>query len=389
MAQLISKRQDIDFALLRRVNLQSTVIYVVLLSVFCVGGIVGCSSNPFSHRLYLRNNVAALNQPHNPQGQSIRIEVPAGMPARLIGEQLVIAGLIGDARLFEAYVRVNGLADRLVAGTYILSPTMTLPEIAEALQNTQAATLLITFPEGWRFGQMVDHLRSLQIFNDEEMVSYEHQVTSGQIAHQDAADYPFLSTRPLNTGLEGYLFPDTYEVILNAPTADSILSHQLKTFQRKVMPLYEKAEDEGNTTLDLYTVLTLASIVEREAVIPDERPIIAGVYLNRLAEGMKLQADPTVQYAMGYQPESKQWWKTPVFLEEYSTVLSPYNTYLYAGLPPGPIANPGISSIEAVLYPESHNFLYFVAVPEQSGRHVFARTFEEHEQNVQQYLRGG
>jgi UPF0755 protein len=135
-------------------------------------------------------------------------------------------------------------------------------------------------------------------------------------------------------------------------------------------------------------VLTVASIVEREAVVAEERPAIAGVYLNRLVAGIKLEADPTVQYAMGYQAAADQWWKTPVFLEEYSSVDSPYNTYLYPGLPPGPIASPGLRSIQAVLQPAQHDYLYFVALPDGSGRHVFATTFEEHSANVQRYLQG-
>jgi UPF0755 protein len=167
-----------------------------------------------------------------------------------------------------------------------------------------------------------------------------------------------------------------------------VLSRQLDNFAAQVVPAYEEARAAGTTDLDLYSVLTLASIVEREAVIPNERPDIARVYLNRLANNMLLEADPTVQYAMGYQPESGQWWKTPVFLEEYSGVDSPYNTYLYRGIPPGPIASPGLSSIQAVLNPAGHDFLYFVAVPDGTGAHVFATTFEEHVVNVQRYLRG-
>jgi UPF0755 protein len=138
----------------------------------------------------------------------------------------------------------------------------------------------------------------------------------------------------------------------------------------------------------LYTVLTVASIVEREAVIPAERPDIAGVYLNRIAQGIRLEADPTVQYAMGYQEATGQWWKTPVFLEEYSSVISPYNTYLNDGLPPGPIASPGLSSIEAVLHPGQHDYIYFVATADGTGAHVFASTFEEHAENVRRYQSG-
>jgi UPF0755 protein len=123
--------------------------------------------------------------------------------------------------------------------------------------------------------------------------------------------------------------------------------------------------------------------VEREAVVPEERPTIASVYLNRIAQDMYLNADPTVQYAMGYQPETGQWWKTPVTLEEYENVNSPYNTYLYPGLPPGPICSAGASSILAVLQPTPTSYLYFLG--RGDGSHVFAETFEEHERNVQTY----
>jgi UPF0755 protein len=154
------------------------------------------------------------------------------------------------------------------------------------------------------------------------------------------------------------------------------------------MTLYWDAVAQGTTTLELHDVLSLASIVEREAVVDQERAAIAGVYLNRLAEAMRLEADPTVQYAMGYQPGTGQWWKTPVYLEEYQQVDSPYNTYLYEGLPPGPIASASLASIRAVLYPEEHDYLYFVATPDGSGRHVFSRTFQEHLENVRRYRQG-
>jgi len=135
--------------------------------------------------------------------------------------------------------------------------------------------------------------------------------------------------------------------------------------------------------LSLYEVLTMASIVEREAVVPEERPLIASVYLNRLQQGMYLQADPTVQYAMGFQPDTGQWWKTPVTLEEYEGVNSPYNTYLYPGLPPGPISSPGADAILAVLQPDESPYLFFLA--RGDGSHIFAETFEEHQRNIQLY----
>ena len=167
----------------------------------------------------------------------------------------------------------------------------------------------------------------------------------------DPTKYPFLQDRPAGSSLEGFLFPDTYNIPAVGATPADVFERQLDSFAAKVIPAYEEAVANGTTDLDLHSVLTLASIVEREAVIAEERPDIAAVYLNRIANGIALEADPTVQYAMGYQEESGQWWKTPVFLEEYGSVISPYNTYLNAGLPPGPIASPGLSSIQAVLSP--------------------------------------
>jgi len=342
-------------------------------------------------RVYLQTRQGQVQQAVGTDARPVRFTVAPGTPARLIGQQLKTAGLITDDRLFEAYVRVNDLAAQLEAGTFILSPAMTMLEIVETLQQAEAANLTITIPEGWRLGQIVDYLAAAEVFGGDPitLAEYRTQVQTGNLSSLDATAYAFLQGRPSGMSLEGYLFPDTYELPLAGATAQDILARQLDNFANRVIPLYEAAVTEEATTLSLYEVLTVASIVEREAVVAEERPAIAGVYLNRLANGIKLEADPTVQYAMGYQAEAKQWWKTPVFLEEYSGVDSPYNTYLYPGLPPGPIANPGLGSIQAVLQPAQHDYIYFVALPDGTGRHVFAKTFEEHSENVRRYLSGG
>jgi UPF0755 protein len=339
---------------------------------------------------YLAANRSQLTRPVSVDDRPIRFAIEPGTPARAIGQQLQEAGLINDDLLFEAYVRVNGLDARLSAGAFILTPSMTMVEIVEILQHAEASAVTITIPEGWRAEQIADYLDDAGIFasNPSAIETYRRQVTTTDLSGLDPTQYPFLQGRPAGVGLEGYLFPDTYEVPAEQPVAADVLQRQLDNFSSRVVPRYEAAHAAGQTDLSLYEVLTMASIVEREAVVPEERPAIAGVYLNRLAVGMKLEADPTVQYAMGYQPETEQWWKTPVSLEEYSSVNSPYNTYLYSGLPPGPICNPGLSSIEAVLQPEKHDFLYFVATPDGSGRHVFAKTFEEHYENVRRYQQG-
>ncbi|GAG39770.1 unnamed protein product, partial [marine sediment metagenome] len=173
---------------------------------------------------------------------------------------------------------------------------------------------------------------------------------------------------------------DTYRLPADASAGDLIRTMLFTFGQRVTQEIRQAIAGQG---LTLHGAVTLASIVEREARLPDERPIIASVFLNRLVQGIKLEADPTVQYAIGYQEATGEWWKRPLLYADLE-IDSPYNTYRYAGLPPGPIANPGLSSIEAVAYPAETGYLFFVldCTAEQAGRHVFAETFEEHQANV-------
>ena len=366
---------------------QFAFLAIVVTAVFAISA---CGGGERMQQAYLNSNREKVDRPASVDSRPVRFVVEPGTPARVIGGNLRKVGLISDDLLFEAYVRVNGLAARLEAGTFVLAPSMTMAEIVDALQHAEAASVAITIPEGWRLEQSGDYLEAAGVFveHSEEGDAYRDFTAGSDLAGLDPSRYPFLQDRPAGASLEGYLFPDTYEIPAEGATAADIVGRQLDGFAERVVPAYEAAVEEGKTDMDLFSVLTLASIVEREAVVAEERPAIAGVYLNRLSGGMRLEADPTVQYAMGYQPESDQWWKTPVYLEEYSSVDSPYNTYLYAGIPPGPIASPGLSSIQAVLEPEEHDYLYFVALADDSGAHVFAQTFEEHAQNVRQYQAG-
>ena len=358
-----------------------------LVSLIFIGMLFLSGCGDMMQRVYLQGRTAQINEAVSAEETPHRFVVESGTTARQIGQDLAAAGLINDARLFEAYVRVNGLATTLEAGTFILTPSMTMAEIVAMLQEAEAAAVTVTIPEGWRLEQIADYLDAAAVFSEPtQMALYRSQTVAGTLTQLASSDFPFLQSRPPGASLEGYLFPDTYEIPAEGALADDLLRRQLETFGLRVVPRYEAAVSSGATDLSLHEVLTLASIVEREAVVPAERPAIAAVYLNRLASDMRLEADPTVQYAMGYQPATGQWWKTPVFLAEYSAVDSPYNTYLYAGLPPGPIASPGLSSIEAVLNPDDHDYLYFVALPDGSGAHVFSTTFEEHSENVRRYL---
>ena len=359
------------------------VVLIVLLGI-CALVATACSGDS-ALSVYLEANRDRLSVAASAQKQPVPFVVAPGTPAKAIAQDLQTAGLINDALLFEAYVRVQGLSSKLEAGTHTLSPDMTIPEIADVLQNALAPSITVTVRPGWRLEQTADVLNKSSANSGD---AYRQAATAADLSGltpEDRKRYSFLQFLPAGQGLEGYLYPDSYELPREGATAADLLKRQLDEFEAKVMPVYWEAVAQDPATPDLHQVVTLASIVEREAVLDEERPTIAGVYLNRLARGMRLEADPTVQYAMGFQPATGQWWKTPVFLEEYSQVDSPYNTYLTSGLPPGPIAAPRLASIRAVLNPEQHDYLYFVAEPGGSGRHIFSRTFEEHLENVKRY----
>jgi len=334
---------------------------------------------------YLETNRAKLEQPASTEPSPTQFVIQPGQPARTIAENLANAGLITDARLFEAYVRGNGLASSLQAGAFQLSPSMTIPEIAESLQRAVAPEFVVRVGEGWRLEQTADYLTQKTPLDGAD---YRRRAETGDLAGLDTSGYEFLDLRPAGASLEGYLYPDTYRLPAEGATVLDLLGRQLDKFAEQVLPFWREAEAKGTTELTLHQALTLASIIEREAIADAERPMIAGVYLNRLARKMKLQADPTVQYAMGYQADTGRWWKTPMNLDEYASADSPYNTYLYPGLPPGPIANPSLKSILAVLEPARHDYLFFVAEPGGTGRHAFARTYEEHLKNVERYRQG-
>lgn len=319
--------------------------------------------------LYLQTQVDAINTSVSDDPAPVPFTIEIGESAVTISSRLQTMGLISDADLFRLFLRYNGLDASLEAGDYILQRNMNMREIARALQRATFEEVVVTIPEGWRAEQVAEHLSNEGIMDGNLFLAAVRQGTG--VAH------PILIDRPAGASYEGYLFPDTYRLPINA-TPEDLISRMLENLASKIPAnAPDLATAQGYT---FYEILTIASIVEREAVVPAERPTIASVYLNRIAQDMPLQADPTVQYAMGYQPDADQWWKTPVTLEEYQRVNSPYNTYLNYGLPPGPIANPGAASIIATLQPEQTDYLFFMGCGE--GGHVFALDFATHERNV-------
>ena len=186
---------------------------------------------------------------------------------------------------------------------------------------------------------------------------------------------------PQAPALEGYLFPDAYPVGRDT-TAAALIELMLARFDERVTPAMRQAY--GALGLTLREAVIVASIIQREAVLDEEKPLMAAVFLNRLRAGMPLQADPTVQYALGYQAAAETWWKVPLTADDLQ-VNSPYNTYLYGGLPPGPISNPGLAALQAVANPAAVEYLFFVVdcAAATPGAHAFSVTYEEHVANVQ------
>ncbi len=337
--------------------------------------------NPLE-RLYLQTYLAArtdqLQQPAGTGVTAVSFTVAPGEHAENIAANLVQAGLLTDTELFLNYLRYFGLDSQLEAGDFLIDPRLPIPELATTLIDARAREITLRFIDGWRLEEMANYLRLTQPANinaDDFQAIAQRQTTF------DLNPYDFLASLPPDATLEGYLFPDTYQVPLDAD-ATYLVDLMLANFGRRVTP--EMRQAFGGQGLNLREAVTLASIVHREAVMAEERPLIASVFLNRLNSDMLLQADPTVQYALGYQPAAQTWWKNPLYLDDLK-VDSAYNTYLYSGLPPGPIASPGLDSLAAVANPAQTDFIFFVANCDGSapGSHAFSVTYEEHVVNVQ------
>ncbi|HNR95759.1 MAG TPA: endolytic transglycosylase MltG [Anaerolineae bacterium] len=320
--------------------------------------------------LNLRRN--DIETPPSGSTQQVEFTIQPGESAAAIASRLERLGIIRDAELFRLLLRYWGLDQQLEAGDYALTGNMPMSEVVTQLRHGRLQAKTVTIREGLRAEEVAYLLASEGLAGQEEFIG---------LVRGDAFQYDFLRDRPATAphSLEGFLFPDTYQFAVTA-SATQIIDAMLQNFDRRVtIEMRQQALDEG---LNLYQALTLASIVEREAVLAEERPIIASVYLNRLRKGIYLESDPTVQYGKGYDAATGRWWPH-ISMGELRTVDSPYNTYIHPGLPPGPICSPGLASIQAVLQPAKTNYLFFLA--KGDGSHVFAETFEEHLQNQAKY----
>lgn len=290
----------------------------------------------------------------------VYIRVVEGMNAEKIANNLYQKGVIDSVLKFRLLAKVNGLDSSLKAGSYTFNSAMSYEEIIRILVEGKTSAFNITIPEGYTIDQISKLLEEKGIAKSDEV----------QEISKNYAPYDYITGAPnVKYRVEGFLFPDTYE-IANNQKAQDVLKMMSKQFDEQFNEeMRTRAADMG---LSIRNVIILASLVEKEAQDDKDRPIIAQVFINRLRAFMPLQSCATIQYILG-QPKAE-------LSVQDTKIESPYNTYQNMGLPPGPIANPGIASIKAVLYSEPTEYLYFVA--DKDGKHHFSKTYEEHLQAI-------
>ncbi|HMF09317.1 MAG TPA: endolytic transglycosylase MltG [Thermoanaerobaculia bacterium] len=289
-------------------------------------------------------------------GMEVTLLFAPGTSTAEIFRQLAEHGVVSDARLAEVYYRLYRAGTHLQAGEYRFSRPMPIDDAINRMARGEVVKYTVVVPEG--------------LTAEETFQLFWKQGIGGPQAFEEA-----LRATELLPGLtqgvsdlEGFLFPNTY-VVTRSTSARQIIDRMVDEFRRSFTPEMRKEADALGLTPR--QAVTLASIVEKESALPEEGPVIASVYLNRLKKGMRLQADPTVIYAL----KRDGVWMGTLHRTDYA-YDSPYNTYLYGGLPPGPICNPGLKALRSALNPDQTDFLYFVA--DDSGGHTFSRTFEEH-----------
>ncbi len=312
----------------------------------------------------------SLTSPRDPSGTPANFEIQLGESTSTVIERLSSSGMISNTDAFRTYLVYRGLDTTLQAGVYELSPQLTPVEIALKLQDATPEFVNFRVLAGWRLEEIAQALPTsgLSITPDEFLISARTRING----------YSFSEGFPSHPTMEGFIFPGTYQFRRDVPLHEFMTTF-LNNFEGQLSS--DIRDGYANQDLDIHQAVTLASIIEKETVVPEEMPLIASVFFNRLTAGMRLESDPTVQYAIGYNPDQKTWWTNPLSLRDLE-INSPYNTYQIAALPPGPIANPGLDALRAVAYPAQTPYYYFRAACDGSGRHVFAETFQQHLNNA-------
>ena len=308
-----------------------------------------------------------LTQPLDPGALEREFEVQAGESVGSVCERLEQQGFIRDAAVLRDYLIYTGQDTGVQSGRHRLSAAMSIIDLAARMQDSTPTDVEFVVLAGWRIEEIAASLQTSGLaIESAEFVA---------AANAPRAGYEFLAG---SGTVEGFLYPGSY-VLARTTTTEILLEELIRRFAQHLST--ELQQGFAAQGLSVREAVILASIVEREAVLAEEGSLIASVYLNRLWNGMRLDADPTVQYALGFNVVQQTWWTNPISLEDLK-VASPYNTYLVDGLPPAPISNPGEEALRAVAAPAESPYYYFNSQCNGSGYHQFAETFDEHLMNL-------
>ncbi|GAB4010347.1 MAG: endolytic transglycosylase MltG [Bdellovibrio sp.] len=293
-------------------------------------------------------------------GPEVVFEIKSGEGFSSINSRLARQNLISSSKLFYRYAQINDLTTKFKAGQFKIPPGTNMIDMFDILINGRAITTDITIPEGKNLFEIAEILGSAGVTNKDDFIKL-------------ATDPSFVRSLGIEAErIEGYLYPETYRFNPNSP-ADSVIKGMLTVFKNKTADLNLSENALG---LSPHQVIILASVVEKETGAKEERPRIAGVFINRLKKKMRLQSDPTTIYGIWEEYNGN-------LKKQHLLEYTPYNTYKVNGLPKGPISNPGIESIKAVLNPEEHKYLYFVS--QNDGTHIFSETYQKHNEAVKKY----
>ncbi|WP_232381062.1 endolytic transglycosylase MltG [Paenibacillus tianjinensis] len=312
-------------------------------------------------------------QPVEPAGPAVTFTIEKGMGSSEIADLLEENGIIRNGLLFKGYLKWVKEGSSFKAGTYTASPGDSYDQLIARLNAgdvVKEETVVFTIPEGFTAAQVADKLA--EAWNQKAEVFLKVIDSGAGLAAADRLGIPV--NAELRHRLEGYLFPETYELVKDS-TPQEIVEAMLEQLEKKLDSIPDWKTKLDKRGLSLHELLTVASLVEREVVVDEERPLVAGVIYNRLNKGQKLEIDATVQYLLDKQKER--------LLNKDLKVDSPYNTYKNTGLPPGPIASPGLASIQAALEPKASEYYFYVTKKDGSQGHLFGKTYKEHLANIQ------
>jgi len=335
-------------------NLKTKKKFLLLLLIFCL--LTLCAL------IYIPKNVG--------EKEKIYFTAEKGQGSTIISNRLQQEGLIIWAPVFQFYVFTRGISSKLQAGEYELSKSMSINEIAEKLYRGEVATEEITVIEGWNLRDIAQKLADLELFQKEDFFTLAGFPLNENGNPKDySQDFSFLKDKPKNLNLEGYLFPDTYEIRKGA-TTDELIKKALFNFEQKIAPYRDKISASGKKIFD---IITIASMIEKEVKTLEDKKLASGIIWKRLKVGMALNIDATLTYILDRS------------LNIDTKIDSPYNTYKYGGLPLGPICNPGLESIQAAIYPKESPYFYYLSAPD--GKTIFSKTLSEHNLAIEKYLK--